>query len=154
MNDATALVVRKAITVRAPIERAFEVFTAQITTWWPLREHSIGEALAESVTMEGREGGRLFECQVGGGQAEWGTVTIWDPPHRVSFTWHPGRDPVTAQEVDVRFSEEGSGTRVELEHRGWEKLGERAAEAIQGYESGWERVFGALYAEAAGGPVA
>jgi uncharacterized protein YndB with AHSA1/START domain len=153
MSEATTTVIRKAISVRAPIERAFEVFTAEMATWWPLHEHSIGLEHAEGVTMERFEGGRLYERQAGGAETDWGTVTAWDPPSRVAFTWHPGRDAETAQEVDVRFTDDGYGTRVELEHRGWERLGERAAEAVEGYNSGWEKTFGMLYAEAAGGRV-
>ena len=34
-----------------------------------------------------------------------------------------------------------AGTRVELTHSGWEKLGPEAAKVRAGYDSGWELVF-------------
>ena len=40
--------------------------------------------------------------------------------------WHPGREPETAQEVELRFRAEGATTVVELEHRGWAGLGDKA----------------------------
>ena len=58
----------------------------------------------------------------------------WDPPHRVVLTWHPGQDADAASEVEVRFTaSEGGGTRVELEHRGWERFGESAMLRRHGY---------------------
>jgi uncharacterized protein YndB with AHSA1/START domain len=92
--------------------------------------------------LEGRIGGRFFERQEDGTEAVWGTVTAWEPPLRLAFTWHPGRAESTAQEVEVRFTPVDGGTRVELEHRGWEKLGERAEEARNEYDSGWDFVLG------------
>ena len=53
-----------------------------------------------------------------------------------------------ATEIEVTFTDEGGKTRVDLEHRGWERLGERASEARQGYDAAWERVL-ARYAEKA-----
>jgi hypothetical protein len=58
----------------------------------------------------------------------------------VTFSWHPGRDPDTAQEVEVRFEPAEGGTRVELIHRGWEVLGPEAEQLREDYEGGWERV--------------
>jgi hypothetical protein len=40
----------------------------------------------------------------------------------------------------VRFVAEGDGTRVELEHRGWERYGDDAAETCSSYNSGWDVV--------------
>ena len=48
----------------------------------------------------------------------------------------------------MRFTEIDGGTRVELEHRGWERLGDRASGARADYEEGWEPVLG-LYRGAA-----
>jgi uncharacterized protein YndB with AHSA1/START domain len=135
--------VRKTVRVTAPPARAFRRFTEEMGTWWPLRSHSVGQADAETVTMEPRLGGRIVEHIRGGRQAVWGTVTAWDPPRRVAFTWHPGRAPDTAQDVEVRFTADGTGTRVELEHRGFERLGPTLGrKARRGYPLGWEYVLG------------
>ena len=137
--------IRKSVTVAAPAEKAFRRFTAEMSSWWPLASHSVGQRDSESVTMEGREGGRIVERIRGGRECVWGTVTAWEPPRRVAFTWHPGDDPARAQDVEVRFTPEGSATRVELEHRGFERLGALAKRAHRGYPLGWAYVLG-LYA--------
>jgi uncharacterized protein YndB with AHSA1/START domain len=48
----------------------------------------------------------------------------------------------------VTFVPDGQGTRVEVRHWGWEKLGDRLDETIVGYNEGWDLVLG-RYAEAA-----
>src|SRR5919197_160847 len=79
------------------------------------------------VLLEGRAGGRIAERSPTGEIADWGRVLTWEPPGRVAFTWHPEGGEAT--EVEVQFIPEGSGaTRVELEHRGWERLGPAAGE--------------------------
>jgi hypothetical protein len=125
-------------------EAAFERFTAQMASWWPLATHSVGEAETETVILEGRVGGRLYERHRNGSTVTWGTLTAWDPPRRVAFTWHPGREAEGAQDVEVRFEPEADGTRVELTHDGWHRLGEAAEESRAGYDSGWDGVL-ALY---------
>lgn len=135
----------KAVTVKASPEQAFRRFTDELASWWPLQSHSVGEGAAETVVMEGRVGGRIVERIRGGREAVWGTVTAWEPPRRVAFTWHPGAEPATAQDVEVRFTPVGGGTRVELEHRGFERLGRLARRARRGYPLGWAYVLG-LYA--------
>jgi len=129
-------VVRK-VDVRWSREDAFERFTAGIARWWPLRSHSVGQARARTVHFEGAVGGRIYEVEEGGETHTWGTVLAWEPPACVRFTWHPGREPDTAQRVEVRFEETGTGTRLVLTHSGWESLGDRAARARFGYNLGW-----------------
>src|SRR5439155_14518081 len=86
----------------------------------------------------------------GGDEAVWGTILAFEPPHRLVFDWHPGYEPGAPKtEIEVRFTPEGEGTRVELEHRGWERLADRGPEVRLSYEDGWAYVFGRLYAEAA-----
>lgn len=127
----------RTVDVRWPREEAFERFTAGIAGWWPLRSHSVGQARARTVCFEGEVGGRIYEVEEDGETHTWGTVLSWDPPSGVRFTWHPGRDPETAQEVEVRFETKASGTRLVLTHSGWESLGDRAAKARFGYNLGW-----------------
>jgi len=134
--------IHKRLTVPSDPERAFRRFTAELGTWWPLRSHSVGQEQADTVTMEERVGGRIVERIRDGREAVWGTVTAWDPPRRVAFTWHPGREPATAQDVEVRFTPVGSATRVELVHSGFERLGRLARTARRGYPIGWAYVLG------------
>jgi uncharacterized protein YndB with AHSA1/START domain len=119
---------------------AFKVFVEQIDSWWPLAVHSVGGSRTVGCHVEGRLGGRIYETYDDGSLHLWGTVTEWQPPQRVVFSWHPGREASTAQEVELRFLELDRGTRVVLEHRGWEALGERAEATREGYLTGWPGV--------------
>ena len=132
-----------------PVEpaRAFRRFTEEMGTWWPRETHSVFEARCTAVRMEGWVGGRLYEVSETGEEAEWGRVTAWEPPARVAFTWHPGRDAETAQEVEATFEAGEGGTRLRLVHGGWEVLGDAAHGTRQGYDTGWDHVLG-LYREA------
>lgn len=133
------------IRVDAPPERAFEVFTARMDTWWPLETHSraadqLEGVKAERIEFEERVGGRVLEHLSDGRVLPWGEVLVWEPPSRLVLAWKPNDTPHPPTELEVRFSSDGAGTSVELEHRGWERLGELAAEARQGYGGGWVRV--------------
>lgn len=134
--------VRKSIEVNLSPDAAFRRFTEEIAAWWPLRTHSVSEEKAESVVFETRTGGRIYELSRDGAMHVWGTVIACDPPERVVFSWHPGREDDTAQEVEIRFLASERGTRVELEHRGWEALGEEAESMRSRYSEGWEYVLG------------
>lgn len=142
--------VRKSVNVAIPPEDAFRRFTEEMAIWWPLDTHSVGQADAETVVFEAREGGRILERMSDGRTAEWGTVLVYEPPGRVVFSWHPGRDPDGAQEVEVRFVAMEGGTRVDLVHRGWEILGERAEKLRSEYDRGWDFVLGRYTSGASG----
>jgi uncharacterized protein YndB with AHSA1/START domain len=136
---ATALdVVAKSIVVAVPPEQAFRTFTEEIATWWPFATHSIHGEAAERVVW-GDESGQVVELSREGKQAVWGELLVWEPPHRFAMKWHPGRAPEESTELEVRFSAEGEGTRVDLEHRGFEK---RPPEARKSYDTGWDEVLG------------
>ncbi len=117
--------------VTRPVDEAFEVFTRQIGAWWPLPTHGLFGADAGVVTFDD---GLLVERAVDGRTSVWGAVLAWEPPHRLVFSWHPGGGADDASEVEVRFTaSDGVGTRVELEHRGWERFGESAMLRRHGY---------------------
>lgn len=133
--------VRKSVTVACAAERAFDLFTARMATWWPLRTHSIAQADAVACGIEPRIGGDVYEVARDGTRCKWGHVLVWEPPARLVLYWHPGAEEHQGQEVEITFTAVGSGTRVDLEHRNWARLGEQAAAARSGYDAGWEGVF-------------
>jgi uncharacterized protein YndB with AHSA1/START domain len=140
---------RKSVTVALAPTDAFALFTDKIASWWPLHKYSIGAERATSCVVEPRVGGGVYEIRNDGERFPWGEILAWDPPHRFVMTWHPGREPETGQEVEVRFLAAGAGSRVELEHRGWQTLGAAAAETREGYASGWDDVLDAHFRTAA-----
>jgi uncharacterized protein YndB with AHSA1/START domain len=148
MQETSERAVEKSVTVNVPVERAFEVFTAEIGTWWPLHTHAVDTERSETVILEGHVGGRLYERAPSGEEHLWGTVLAWEPPSRILYSWHPGRGEETAQEVEITFKAQRAGTRVEVRHTGWEKLGDGIEEAIASYDEGWDAVI-ARYVEAA-----
>ena len=145
--------IRRSVTVDCSVEHAFATFTERIHEWWPLGTHSIDRyetgSPAETVIFQGGAGGQVYERTAKGEELKWADVVAYDPPHRFVLAWNPSREQDRPQtEIEVTFADEGGKTRVDLEHRGWERLGEQAAEARQGYSEGWESVL-AGYAESA-----
>jgi uncharacterized protein YndB with AHSA1/START domain len=116
---------------------AFETWTARTSTWWPT-SHSVSTDRGLTVTFEPHVGGRIFERTPDGVEHDWGRVIAWDPPGRIVYSWHLRADAADATEVEIRFQPaSGGGTRVDIEHRGWERLGDRAAARRAGNEAGW-----------------
>ena len=142
--------IRKSIRVDLPPDQAFELFTSGIATWWPSHVHSISQQRIRDVVFEGRVGGRIYEQRDDGETFDWGDVIAWEPPRRFVMHWYPGRTADTAQEVEIHFLAEDSGTRVELEHRNWQSLGDQAAEIRGQYDPGWDFVLVECFAEACG----
>jgi uncharacterized protein YndB with AHSA1/START domain len=140
--------ISKSVTVPAAPQRAFEVFTAHLQDWWPLRTHSVGEGDAVGVVFGEGVGGAITETLADGTTSVWGTVTDWEPPHRVAFTWHAGTPEAEATRVEVTFTKDGpASTTVRLVHSGWESRPDGAS-VREGYQSGWDPVI-ARFADAA-----
>jgi uncharacterized protein YndB with AHSA1/START domain len=138
-----------AVEVRRGVEEAFAVFTNEIASWWPVADHSVEADKVEAVVLEGRVGGRLYERRRDGGESDWGRVVAWEPPSRLVLSWSPNPERSATTEVEVRFTAlEADHTRVELEHRGWEQLGDLAAEIRDNYREGWPGVLDSFAATA------
>jgi uncharacterized protein YndB with AHSA1/START domain len=86
------------------------------------------------------EDGFAYERGPRGFTVHWGRVTGWDPPARLVLLWQiagdrsPQPDPEKSSEVEVRFTERDGGTRVDGEHREWERHGDGAREYRDGFE--------------------
>jgi uncharacterized protein YndB with AHSA1/START domain len=138
-TQQTPTSVRESIVVNAPIEKAFSVFTEGMPSWWNPDHHIIEAPLAEMV-FEPRVGGHIYDRGTDGSECRWATVLAYEPPERLVFSWNIGldwkveTDPQRTSEVEVRFTSQGPDrTLVELEHRGFERIGE-----------GWEQMRGAV----------
>ena len=129
--------IRQSTMVRSTIDHTFDVFVRTLDQWWPLRTHSRGKERVVRVTCEERVGGRVYETWADGQTHTWGTLLAWEPPTRFVLTWEIVQPAVT--EVELTFRELGpSLTRVQVEHRGWDRLTEEQARELMGdYSRGW-----------------
>jgi Activator of Hsp90 ATPase homolog 1-like protein len=126
---------RLSFEVACPAKHAFRVWTAGLNSWWP-RDHTVSGA-PERVVLQAGVGGRIYERDADGTEHEWGEVTVWQPPERLAYLWYLGRDRAAATEVEIRFLDRGTATRVEIEHQGWERLGPDGAQWRDRNQAGW-----------------
>jgi uncharacterized protein YndB with AHSA1/START domain len=144
MTGPSEIVVHRTVTVNAPVDRAFAVFTERFGDFKPPEHNLLAVPITETV-FEPRVGGHIVDRGDDGSECRWARILAYDPPHRVVFSWDIGptwqleADPANASEVEVTFTADGTSTRVELEHRhlhrhgpGWESLRDSV-----GNDQGW-----------------
>ena len=144
-TPASATSIRHEIVVRAPIERAFSVFTEGFGSFKPPEHNMLSVDIAETV-FEPHAGGHVFDRGTDGSECRWARVLAYEPPHRVVISWDISphwqieTDRDKTSEVEVRFiAEAPERTRVELEHRNLDRHGdgwEAVREGVDG-EAGW-----------------
>lgn len=128
---------RMSFDVACSPEHAFAVWTSAIGTWWP-RDHTVS-GQPDQVVLQSGVGGRIYERTPEGVEHDWGEVTVWEPPATLAYLWHLGRDREAATEVEIQFVPQGeSATRVDIEHRGWDRLGPQAQDWRDRNQFGWE----------------
>ncbi len=133
--------VRKSLRVNAPQAIAFEVFTAGIDRWWP-KTHHIGKSPMAAAIIEPFAGGRWYHTCEDGSESPAGRVLVWQPPERLVLAWQINGnwqyDANLVTEVEVTFVADGAGaTRVELEHRDLDRLGDAAEKFRAEVDGGW-----------------
>ena len=129
---------RLSFDVQAPADHAFSVWTEHIHAWWP-RDHTFTGLFNLWIVLEGRVGGRIFERSLDGREWDWGNVLVWEPPTRLVYSWHLRMTSEEATEVEIRFvALSDEATRVEIEHRGWERLGAEGQSWRDRNRGGWD----------------
>jgi uncharacterized protein YndB with AHSA1/START domain len=139
--------ITRSVSVRCSPERAFEVFTAEMDSWWPVETHSRAASeyedqgvKVERVEFQGRVGGRILEHVSSGLVLPWGEVLAWEPPRRFVLAWKPHGREQPPTEVEVTFTPAQDGTEVVLMHRAWERLQEVPGDVAKlhgTYAGGW-----------------
>ena len=118
-----------ALRVKASPQRAFEAFVGEIGAWW--KPNGLFQTTPREpgvFAFEPGEGGRLTETLASGKVFQIGTITAWEPPTRLVFTYRQANFPLDLHtEVEVRFQAVEAETRVSVEHRGFDKVPEGAA---------------------------
>lgn len=127
--------VQVSLRVAAAPLRTFEVFTRDIGKWWrpnglfQFTPRGTGVLSFDSVAgeaecaEEANAARRLIETQADGTVFEIGRVTAWEPGERLAFGWRQASFSAGQHtHVEVRFEAVGEGTRVTVEHRGWDTV--------------------------------
>ncbi len=144
------MTIRHAVTVELPPEEAFARFVDDLRHWWP-SEYTWSQSALVEIAIEARYGGKCFEIGPHEFRCDWGRILEFQPPRRLVLSWQisPRREPVPdgrrASEVEFRFEGERKGvTRVELEHRGFERHGDGAQDyrAALASDQGWPYILG------------
>jgi uncharacterized protein YndB with AHSA1/START domain len=155
MTSVAESSVRKSVTVNSSQQRAFDLFTTGFDIWWP-RSHHIGKSPMKKAIIESGVGGRCYTTQEDGTECDWGQILEWDPPHRFVIAWQIthewGYEPDLARssEVEVSFTPVTGGTRVDLEHRHFERMGPQgdAMRVGVGGPGGWPSLLDRFKAQA------
>lgn len=138
--------IRLTLELDVPPAEAWTRFVQGFGEWWPNQTHSLSRQPGTRCVLEARVGGRLYEIAPDGSQHLWGQVEFARAAEAVCFSWHPGREPESAQQVAVTFEATPAGCRATLVHGNWEALGEIAPILRAQYVPGWAHVFGELFA--------
>jgi hypothetical protein len=153
----TVEAIRREVVVDVGQARAFELFTADMTSWWPSAHH-IGSAPIRQVVVEPRTGGRWYTEHQDDTETSTGFVAAWEPPDRLVVTWQIGADwayhPDLVTTVEVRFEALGEDrTRVLLEHRDLEAFGADAVAMRKTFDApdAWTTTLAAYAATALSG---
>jgi uncharacterized protein YndB with AHSA1/START domain len=122
-------------------EEAFALFAERISEWWPESHRPSKDGLSQLRILPS---GRFRERSRVGREFDLGLVRDWDPPSLIVLDFYLGTDQEHPTEVTVRFTPEGKGTRVTVEHRPtvasqdlWDLRAPR-------YQASWDAVLAAL----------
>ncbi len=139
-------VVSATVEVALDPATTFAVFTEEIGQWWrpgPLSWYDSGRAVG--IRFEPGVGGRWLEVydEASGDALEIGRITVWEPGARLVLLYRDGGYDLDGTEVEVRFEAIDGGTRVTLEHRGWERLAAELASKKRAIKRwGWADIMG------------
>ncbi len=113
-----------SIRIAAEPPRVFEAFTGEIDQWW---QHNslfrLSRGRPGTLSFVPGPTGRLVEVKPDGREFVVGEVRTWDPPHCLVLSWREEVfDDDQETELHVRFEAVDGGTRVTVEHYGWDGI--------------------------------
>lgn len=143
----------KTLELKRSAADAFRIYVHEGAKWWPLETHALSPengTKAVDLIVEPRVGGRVYEVAADGRTFDWGEVLAYEPGVRFAMTWQLGQPRAQSGDVEVVFQSTGAETcRVTLTHSGWERMGEKGQQMREGYNTGWQGVFGERFASVA-----
>lgn len=128
--------VRRSIFIKAPPPRVWQEFGDfdRIAAWL-----NLGHTLH---VLEPEVGGRAdFSVEINGERRHFGgRVNVYEPERELSFeaNWAPPHHWPVPTHFTIRLTGLYDGTLVEIFDHGFERLGDEAADALEGYEGGWD----------------
>jgi len=134
--------------VAAGVDHAFRTWTERPALWWPPGHTLSGDPA--SIVFEPRVGGQIYEVDRAGTELPWGRILLWEPPHRVEYSWHHFFPIDEATNVAVSFTPRPSPspgddhTVVRIEQSGWDALGDLGPSRREGNTRGWSAVLDAF----------
>ncbi len=139
--------IRISFVVECPPDHAFDTWTQRATSWWP-PEHTASHEAGAQIVFEPRPGGRIFERTADGNEIDWGQVVEWDRPRRLRYLWRIATDAKNATDVEIAFTPmPEEATRVDVEHGGWDRLGDLGPDWRDANVAGWTGVLPAYQME-------
>jgi Activator of Hsp90 ATPase homolog 1-like protein len=139
-------IVTTTVEVAVDPTTAFAIFTEEIGQWWrpgPINWNDPRKAIG--IRIEPGVGGRWIEVYDGatGEGFECGRILVWEPGARFIFLYRDAGHEIDDTEVEIRFEAIDGGTRVTLEHRGWDKVLPNLASKRSGLKRwGWTNILG------------
>ncbi len=133
---AAAMIVTHDIFIAAVPEKVWQTITSQDGM----------KAWLGPQTYEPRLGGKIdFRTTYGGDLYIFGEIKTFDPPNTLAFTWteqEVGGEPWPVPTlVTIKLTAEQHGTRVSLQHSGFEDLPTSIArQQFEGYKKGWAQL--------------
>lgn len=142
--------ISKDLTVDLARDEAFAKFLNELDEWWP-KEYTWSQNNLKEIKIDGQINGLCTEIGPFGFRCDWGRVTELKENESVALKWQisPQREPVPdpdqASDVKILFSDEGKLTKIQFEHRNFEKHGDDAEEyrEMMDGEQGWTYILNA-----------
>ncbi len=131
----------KSVVLPCGPDRAFALFTGEISRWWPASRRHTGDP-SSRITLSA--GGAFFERAADGTTVDLGRVRVWEPPARLVLDFYPGTDPEHPTAVEIAFSPEGDGTRVRVLHGPTEASATLFEQRAPSFAKSWDVVLAAL----------
>ncbi len=145
MTGGGPVVATAEVVVGAGPDDAFAIFTEEVGLWWRTGTRYWNDPeRGLSVRIEPYVGGRFMEVHdLDTGEGfEVGRVTAWEPGRRLALSWtQVGWPENAATDVEISFEPHEGGTRVRLQHTGFERVPD-AASFVGGYAAGWNELLG------------
>src|SRR5699024_6492622 len=120
-----------------------EVLTRRFVWVKPMEYNFLAGEIDETV-FEPRVSGYVYDRGVDGSVCRWARVLEFEPPRRlviswdITTRWELENDHDRTSDVEIRFVPIGDAqTRVELEHRHFDRHGEGGQDYRDGVAGGW-----------------